>query len=882
MGVFIMRSVTKSTHLGFGLPFLFGELTSCYLRYVAKAREDGRFFGASFASDESPPNSNRYTGLRFQVTYVYSLIFKPRKSWDDPAYSQDYPFERLRDLCDIVHVPLKTGSETLKVIERQAATKGIYRCDLVSGTGDGGGENEGVTGVHSLMEHTAGDYVRRRCFGHLPWRVADAGIREIAHSKNTESISTHLRDGITWTRLGAIACQAPATGGLGLFPFASVAYRDVFNVAPPRVIEERPETLSLFLRWLLPRQLTIAACVAHDMRQRDLKQQFSVLARDALANRDENVLRRVDFVMIEKALFLFYRTKANPFIVGSGASSLDALVERASRILTDTSITDEVLALLSVSRRDLPQLGAREATTWVELAVLSAPGLSRQGQLDLMTVAAEHHARVAARMATHLKLNAYNISRSSWLSAQLLSKNAAEARKGANAFLHHLVRLRPHQRSPYEEAFVEDTVKMQQLEAFAASDPPKLLWHCGGAYADLFVFLSVRFLSAPDSVLDCEGVHAQWKWIEQSARGMKFKLLNAQLKLQNYLNFFGGFPDISELMPLIQAVRADFRALYEQATSTGNVAPRLRRDYVYSQRFNLRPTDIDLLKAAMGSAPQIQKTPKVSWGMYLRNLLIPHYFYFFSSLTQVHSHRYVLVWEHKSFAGRLFPGEGAAVGRPLGVAFFEKIETLAQGILIAPCDGNADATALELMTATVAEISKALGFFPALDDGATARDEEILHEEAFLSHDVRRFNGTRLLGASDDSGPWQYVLTDECDVEAAYFSSKGTLEDFTKIELARRLQLQEGETTAWREQQYTRLSKAALMAALAAPGPGHQLPPPALAPAAAALPHAPVPAGGPAGGAAAAVAAAAAAAAAAAVAGGAAVAAPAARGGGAR
>ena len=32
---------------------------------------NSRFFGFSFATDESPPQSNRFDGLRFQITYAY-------------------------------------------------------------------------------------------------------------------------------------------------------------------------------------------------------------------------------------------------------------------------------------------------------------------------------------------------------------------------------------------------------------------------------------------------------------------------------------------------------------------------------------------------------------------------------------------------------------------------------------------------------------------------------------------------------------------------------------------------------------------------------------------------------------------------------------------
>ena len=86
------------------------------------------------------------------------------------------PLRAERHLADIVNCTGKTGDATFKVIEQQCATKGALMVECVCGVGDGGGENEGVHGVHAICEALNSSYVRRRCFGHLPWRVADAGI----------------------------------------------------------------------------------------------------------------------------------------------------------------------------------------------------------------------------------------------------------------------------------------------------------------------------------------------------------------------------------------------------------------------------------------------------------------------------------------------------------------------------------------------------------------------------------------------------------------------------------------------------------------------------------------------------------------------------------
>ena len=76
-------------------------------------------------------------------------------------------------MCDVVNCHSKKGADVLRVCERQWARLGCYTVDCVSGTGDGGGENEGVAGVHGLLENARDDCVRRRCLAHFPWRVAD-------------------------------------------------------------------------------------------------------------------------------------------------------------------------------------------------------------------------------------------------------------------------------------------------------------------------------------------------------------------------------------------------------------------------------------------------------------------------------------------------------------------------------------------------------------------------------------------------------------------------------------------------------------------------------------------------------------------------------------
>ena len=74
------------------------------------------FIGAGFASDESPPTGARFSGYRFQVTYLHVPFFLETEAWegcDQPPVSVS-PF-----LLDVVHCPGKDGRAITDVLEKQ-------------------------------------------------------------------------------------------------------------------------------------------------------------------------------------------------------------------------------------------------------------------------------------------------------------------------------------------------------------------------------------------------------------------------------------------------------------------------------------------------------------------------------------------------------------------------------------------------------------------------------------------------------------------------------------------------------------------------------------------------------------------------------------------
>ena len=99
-------------------------------------------------------------------------------------------------------------------MEQQLGRQGLNCYDVVSCTGDGGGENEGAQGIHAFFEHLNEGYVRRRCLPHIAWRTRDEALK--CSSLSCSALAAYLTNGITWARLRAIATQV-APAGLGLF-----------------------------------------------------------------------------------------------------------------------------------------------------------------------------------------------------------------------------------------------------------------------------------------------------------------------------------------------------------------------------------------------------------------------------------------------------------------------------------------------------------------------------------------------------------------------------------------------------------------------------------------------------------------------------------------
>ena len=119
-----------------------------------------------------------------------------------------------------------------------------------------------------------------------------------------------------------------------------------------------------------------------------------------------------------------------------------------------------------------------------------------------------------------------------------------------------------------------------------------------------------------------------------SGEGLKFKLMNAIMKLKSYMQYYGSLPSFHQLEGILSDIEHARRAQTQAALNDASISRRLVRDWPYRERFNLRPMDVELMRA--GAAPAANDVAArdldVAWGNYVRFLFTPHYIYRFSAL----------------------------------------------------------------------------------------------------------------------------------------------------------------------------------------------------------------------------------------------------------
>ena len=334
------------------------------------------FHGVGICSDESPPRTKRFSGYRFQITWVYVPFIPSVDAWALPAYDERAPVTFERYLLDIVHCPGKDGASVMHVLEKQLDRIGLGRYDVFSGTGDGGGENEGANGIHATFEEAMPGYVRRRCLGHISWRSAEAGFPSMGNVREGwKAISRHLHEGGVWARLKIAATASVDYGGLALYAQGSRAYAAVFGQAPPTVINDRPETDLRMAEWLLPRMHILPRLVQHDQDARVATARRDDAGRDATQARqallDDTFRARLPICaeVLRRALYLHRWVNKHPHVAAARHSSLRGVFEEAIALITDvTTVDDEFLVAHRLTRADLAARGWAHMG-WVEIAV---------------------------------------------------------------------------------------------------------------------------------------------------------------------------------------------------------------------------------------------------------------------------------------------------------------------------------------------------------------------------------------------------------------------------------------------------------------------------------------------------------------------------------
>ena len=562
----ILDEMTSEQSIRRHLLFLDGAVDRCTADALFLQRESGSFAGVAAATDESPPSQPRFRGLRFQITVFYIGTFKDLSQWDS---CEDPPIIKSTCLADIAHCPGKKGADVSRVLEKQLQRLGLNHGDVVSGTGDGGGENEGHQGVHAYFEDLNPGYVRRRCLPHIAWRTCDQAIG--ASGLSYKALAAHLVEGITWHRLRELATRKVLEGGLGLFGDSSRKCKEVFGQSPCAIVDGRPETDLRFLRLLAGKEHILHQLATKDLEQRALNADTRA-AILSLGDMENRISRRVLQELLERCQFLYYWNGKHGSVVAA-QTSWDELMQRAVAMILSLEITPKVLERFLLTEADLETLAARP-TTWVYLAVWQAVG--EEGLVaERMVESLDFHRKVADTAASHLNLLCDNTFRTPWLAAKILSKDPVLARGAAKSLAKHLATTRPGNRSCFEEHLVDQVDLCRSLENFANADPPTLVWHDHGRYECLFRFMAPRFLLAPDHVLDAERVHARWQWMCTSKRAQLLPPLNASLRLMHHMEHNGTFPSDEELLPNLHAEALQHR-LSLDALEDADVAPGWR------------------------------------------------------------------------------------------------------------------------------------------------------------------------------------------------------------------------------------------------------------------------------------------------------------------
>ena len=334
--------------------------------------------------------------------------------------------------------------------------------------------------------------------------------------------------------------------------------------------------------------------------------------------------------------------------------------------------------------------------------------------------------------------------------------------------------------------------------------PPCRLWQRRGAYKPLFRFLALRFLLAPDQVLDCERAHARWQWLCELKRGCTLPSVNAFLRCTRFLEQHGGeFPSPEDLGPWLEAEQAHLRRARAAIDAEDEIAPGWRHRAVYLERFNLRAADLDLLggEGAPLELVSYRTSYQTSFSVYLRNTFQAQRFH---QVPGVSTNLWVYVLDTKTLAGREPRDALDAQARPMVVSFFERDPSAdAMSLVVRRVNREADGMVTSVITAP--ELLVHLGYPAPVDPNMSAADKELALEQAFL--DLQTLVYMEATPLADQGQIHVYKLENAHDSEDAFMEAM-PLAEHTKFSLARTLERRHG----WDKRTLQAQRKAELLA----------------------------------------------------------------------
>ena len=759
-------------------PLVGDALDHCFAELIEKERGKS-FHGCGFITDGSSPQGEKWSGLTFQITVVVACFIPPVEKWELPEYDDKPPCTRKRHLCDILHIPNKFGSTLFtQILPKQMSRIGCSIVDFVSGTTDGGGENEGWAGVHNSMEKDVPSYVRKRGMEHIAWNVCGQALGSIPElKKKYRAAMAYLHEGGTWKRLQDIAVTPVDEGGANLMDEFSEMYARTFRPAPPRSVETRLEqTDHEFLTWLSTgdREAVLIQCMRVDVEQRGIKGSREALA--FFSDPFDRARRVIVMELLRRSLYLHRFANEHEHIASS--TTPEDMMERAIHVIMTNQPSDE---FLDHFRLTWDEIVAQDCLTMSWPRIYLKFVLKDESWVDELLY---FHFQLSTKMTAHLRGVLENIARTQWLMMALLSTDASKVQIAGRRMRDHLTRLRPGAGNRFEMYFLSQERLMNELGLLADRPTPCLLWRGRGAFRHLFPFVAARCLANGDAVVPVEGIHGIWQKLEKTKPHMKLVLLNSWLKIRYALGQDAAMPDVDALLPHVKLQRLAHRREYQLVVEQGTVPKKMRQDAIYLERFNLKARHAYLLHGGIGRDRPMARTNDINWEVYCRKLLRPMTFYSFSKLTP---HLYVFVASWKAVAGRDTPGEDDEHGRPLACAWFRRLD-----------DDDDDCVRVRrvddaipdivLQHYTLAELIRAAGLYLPVAADASVRTVELNLESKFLDYELTVYDSTREVMADhggEGSDAYEFVLTNPCDVETVFFESM-PLAQMTNVALARR------------------------------------------------------------------------------------------------